>query len=127
VRYQTGLMAFRAELDLVMIWAYEPMSSGEKENPRTFLREWDAVREGVDDLKYLEALQRAARAGNAEAVTLLDRLWEEVPANVRAVGFVDSFTGTWVRGKQTFKPERFDQIRREIGVLLSRTGVPSGA
>lgn len=127
VRYQTGLMAFRAELDLVMIWAYEPMSSGEKENPRTFLREWEAVREGVDDLKYLEALQRAARAGNAEAVTLLDRLWEEVPANVRAVGFVDSFTGTWVRGKQTFKPERFDQIRREIGVLLSRTGVPSGA
>lgn len=124
VRFQTGMLAYRLTLDLIMMWSYPSVGTDPEKGPRGYLRDWEAVREGIDDLKYFEALQRAAQDERApldkriEAKALLDELSREIPTNVRAVGFVDSFTGEWVRGKETWKAERFESTRRRVAQAI---------
>jgi hypothetical protein len=118
------MLAYRLTLDLIMMWSYPSVGTDPEKGPRGYLRDWEAVREGIDDLKYFEALQRAAQNERApldrriEAKALLDELSREIPTNVRAVGFVDSFTGEWVRGKERWKAERFESTRRRVAQAI---------
>lgn len=125
VRFQAGMLTYRLTLDNVMMWSWNSVGTDPEKGSRSTLREWEAVREGIDDLKYLEALERAIAAGQGSttarqaAQKTLDEIKAQIPTNVRAVGFVDSFTGTWVRGKETWKAERFDALRRQVALAIA--------
>lgn len=119
VRYQTGLLAWKLGLDAVMLWAWHHGSVPDGD-ARAFLRDWEAVREGIDDLRYAEALERALReergdAGAREhARAVLERLRDAIEDDVAAVGHVDAETGAFVAGRDALGPEALDRWRAEL-------------
>lgn len=52
---------------------------------------WEAIREGVDDYKYLHRLhtlvERAKESGSAEAATTAERLWSHVEGKLAGIDF----------------------------------------
>lgn len=124
VRFLSGYFAHRLQLDVVMLWQWGPLGTDPEKGPRGFLRDWEAVREGIDDLRYVEALEAALRSGKgspaarAAAQQALERVRAEVPSSMRETSFVDSFTGTYIRGKTTFGSERFDALRTTVAAAL---------
>lgn len=124
VRLQAGFLAFRLGLDHAMFWAWEPASTACGE-ARCFLRDWEAAREGIDDLKYLEALERALAEGRGspaareEAQRLLERVRGETPESLAEVGRVDGETGRWVEGRGGWPLARYDALRGEIARAVS--------
>lgn len=124
-RYQAGFLAWRLKLDQVMFWNMDKAST-ESDGRRIFLRDWEAVREGIDDLRYMEALERAVAAGRgsaaarADAVTTLEAIRKAVIPSARATGYVDSISGEWVPGKGEWTLDRFDALRRQAAEMLIR-------
>lgn len=124
VRLQAGYLAFRLKLDHAMFWAWEPASTACGEG-RCFLRDWEAAREGIDDLKYLEALERALASGQGapaareQAKALLERVRAEIPESLAEVGRVDGETGRWVEGKGGWPLSRYDALRGEVARAIS--------
>jgi hypothetical protein len=127
VRYQAGFLAWKLGLDNVMFWAWEPASATCGES-RCFLRDWEASREGIDDLKYLEALERALGAGTGApaareaAQRTLDRLRGEIADRVSEIGRVDGGTGRWIDGPKSWSLARYDEARREVAQAIASLG-----
>ncbi len=137
VRYQTGFLAWRLGLDTVMIWAWREVGE-DFEGTRSTLRDWEATREGIDDLKYLELLEalvvegRGAPDARADAEALLTELRERVAPNVRKIGYVDGVSGEWVAGDAAWAPAEFDRLRARVagaigGLLESEAGTQQSA
>ncbi len=127
VRYQAGFLTWKLGLDNVMFWAWEPASAACGES-RCFLRDWEASREGIDDLKYLEALERALAAGGGPpaareaAQRTLDRLRGEIADRVRDIGRVDGGSGRWIDGPKSWPLARYDEARRELAQAIASLG-----
>ncbi|MCU0254668.1 MAG: hypothetical protein MUE47_09040 [Acidobacteria bacterium] len=127
VRYQAGFLTWKLGLDNVMFWAWEPASTACGE-ARCFLRDWAASREGIDDLKYLEALERAlaegrgAPAARQAAQQTLDRLRGEIADRVREIGRVDGGSGRWIDGPKSWPLARYDEARRELAQAIASLG-----
>lgn len=128
VRYQAGYLAWRLGLESVMFWALGEAASkvGEPGNEQpSFLRDWEATREGIDDLRYLETLSRAIAAGRgtpearAAAESLLQRVRDEIVPNVRAIGFVDGQSGEWVPGDKAWSAAQYDDVRAQVARALA--------
>lgn len=58
----------RVGLDLRCSGPGEGTSAEGPEGKRVFLREWEAAREGVDDLRYLQTLEEALASGKARTL-----------------------------------------------------------
>ncbi len=127
VRLQSGYLAWRLSLDSIMFWAFEPVGAtpSAADGPRATLRDWEAAREGIDDLRYLEALSAAIRAGQGgadarrAAQAVLDEITAAIPTNVKEAGFVDSYTGRYLRGWKPWPTERYDGLRRRAAEALT--------
>ncbi|RMG43331.1 MAG: hypothetical protein D6718_12465 [Acidobacteria bacterium] len=126
-RYLAGFLAWRLGLDLVMLWQRKNASK-ELEGVRVWLRDWEAAREGIDDIRYIEALERAVESGVgapgaiAKARELLARLEREIVPTPEEIGYVDGVTGRWVPGKRAWAPERYDEIRAEVARAIAALG-----
>ena len=127
VRYQAGFLAWKLGLDNIMFWAWDAASAPCGAS-RCFLRDWEASREGIDDLKYLEALERALAAGNGTpaaretAQRTLDRLRSEIADRVSEIGRVDGGSGRWIDGPKSWPLERYDEARREVAQAIAALG-----
>ena len=127
VRYQAGFLAWKLGLENVMFWAWDPASAPCGES-RCFLRDWEASREGIDDLKYLEALERALAEGRGTpearqaAQQTLDRLRGEIADRVKEIGRVDGGTGKWIDGPKSWPLARYDEARREVARAIASLG-----
>ncbi|MBP7145921.1 MAG: hypothetical protein KBD01_00140 [Acidobacteria bacterium] len=125
VRYQAGFLAWRLGLDSVMFWSYEGASTKLEDGTRSFLREWEAVREGIDDLKYLEQLERLVAAPGGDPAALdaarraLERVRGQIVPNVKSIGYVDGQTGQWVPGENSWSAPQYEEIRREIALAIA--------
>lgn len=124
VRHQAGVMAWKLDLEMMMFWQWKH-ASREYGETRSFFRDWEAAREGLDDLRYLEALEQAVAAGTGSnaarerARELLDALRAEIPASLRGVGRIDSVTGRWEPGDADWAPERYDALRGRVAAALT--------
>lgn len=73
---------------------------------------WEAIREGVDDYRYLVTLrawvERAGRSGKAEAAREADDIWHEVETALNSIDFRacegSAAQGDWT-GKKEFAPD----------------------
>jgi hypothetical protein len=125
VRYQAGYLAWRIGLEHVMFWSWGSGRTENDDGTHSFLRDWEAAREGIDDLKYLEALERALEAGRGSADAreaareTLEDVRDAIVPSVRDIGRVDNVTGRWVPGSRSWAPERFDEARRRVAEALS--------
>lgn len=125
VRYQAGFLAWRLGLDLVMFWSWEGASAEGEGGRRVFLREWEASREGVDDLRYLQTLEEAIAAGKgspaarAEAQKVLAETRAAIVPNVKAIGYVDGNSGEWIPGDDAWPSPDYDTIRRKLARALA--------
>ena len=133
VRYQVGYLTWRLDTEVVMLWQWKNVSV-EFNGGRSYLREWEAAREGVDDLRYIEALERVLEAGQgseparAEARALLDRVRAEIVPNVKAIGFVDGVSGRWVPGSNAWSAAQYDEMRHRIArAIVSLLAVEEAA
>lgn len=127
VRYQTGFLAWRYGIETLMLWAWHHGSVPDGD-ARAFLRDWEAVREGIDDVRYVEALERALAEGRGDegarrgAQALLARLREDIVADRDAIGRVDGETGAFIEGRGGLGPEALDRWRAEIARALMDLG-----
>ncbi|RMF74937.1 MAG: hypothetical protein D6738_05050 [Acidobacteria bacterium] len=124
VRVQSGLLAVGLDLDAIMFWAWQ---HGSVPGPggRSFLRDWEAVREGIDDQRYVLALEEAIASGEgppaaqAAARELFAGIRKLAPRRAGAFGHVDPESGRWVDGPDELSSERLDALRREIAVAVA--------
>lgn len=125
VRYQAGFLTWRLGLDLVMFWSWEGTSAEGPEGKRVFLREWEAAREGVDDLRYLQTLEEALASGKgtpaarADAQKTLEDTRAAIVPNVKAIGFVDGNSGEWVPGEKAWPSADYDEIRKKVARAIA--------
>lgn len=122
-RYLTGYLAWRLNLDLVMLWQWKNVST-DFEGSRSYLRDWEAAREGIDDLKYLQLLETLVGEGREpgpaleRARSLLEQARESIVPDVRKIGYVDGVSGEWVPGSAAWSPDRFDELRRQVAEAI---------
>ena len=123
VRMQAGALAWQLELDALMAWAWHHASAPSGDF-RAHLRDWKAMREGIDDLRYLETLGgllesgRGSRRTRDKAQILLDELRDTLPDSLEGVGRIDSETGRYVWGEDALTPLDFDRLRaRAAGAI----------
>ncbi len=123
-RHLSGYLAWKLDFDTVMIWNFKNVSS-EFGDSRAYLRDWEGVREGIDDLRYLERLERALADGlgddatRTQAKALLEEIAATVEPNVRSVGYVDGVSGKWIPGRNAWPPEEYDTIRSKVAAMIS--------
>lgn len=133
VRYQGGFLIWRAELDLVMFWNFKhAVQQAGEGGDLSVLRDLEAAREGIDDLRYVATLERLVRdgagtdEGRARAGALLDELRSTLEPTARGIGYVDGVSGRWVPGDDAWEPERFDELRARIAGAITSLVQPAG-
>jgi hypothetical protein len=130
VRYQTGFLAWRVHLELIMLWNFKNVTT-EHGDGFSVLRDLEAAREGIDDLRYAQTLERLLRerAGTAEARerahATLNEVWETLAPTARGIGYVDGVSGRWVPGDESWEPERFDALRARLAEAITSLQTPS--
>jgi hypothetical protein len=124
VRYQSGLLAWRARLELIMLWNFKNVAVAHGDG-YSVLRDLEAAREGIDDLRYVETLERLLNedAGTPEARAaaraVLDEMRRTLEPTARGIGYVDGVTGRWVPGDDSWEPERFDELRGRVAAAIA--------
>jgi hypothetical protein len=131
VRYQSGFLAWRAQLELVMLWNFKNVAEAHGDG-FSVLRDLEAAREGIDDLRYVQTLQRLLREGAGTpkardaARALLDEMRRTLEPTARGIGYVDGVSGRWVPGDDSWEPERFDALRSRMAeAIASLTKAPA--
>jgi hypothetical protein len=127
-RYYYGFWAWKCGLKGVSYWAYADISSsyGNKDwspsqkeviQPQSFVHPtieepvpsvgWEAVREGVDDYRYLTtlraAIQKAKAAGKASLATEAERVLTEVESAINMSGVTRAYLG----------PSKLEKVAKE--------------
>ncbi len=120
-RVLSGFLPWRLGVERVMFWTRKYASVENPDGTRSFLRDWEAAREGIDDWRYAATLERLLREGTGSAADreaareILAAVREAVVVNPRAIGFVDGETGEWVAGGEA-GPRRLPRVvRRWLG------------
>ncbi len=135
-RFVYGLFGWRAGLDGVTSWTYpldvysswrvdvfgkqRPNWDPETGYPVT-CREWEAIREGIDDRRYIYTLEKliekARHQQKVEAAAggqnLIDELWSRLNPDLKQYNFSDLITEELLYNN-FFKPEELEQYRQRI-------------
>jgi len=147
-RFVFGFYAWANNLEAVTPWTYplspsyspdDFMKKGEGKykvidgflgidgKPITTIQ-WELVREGIDDAKYLYTLESAIKEAKSlspsnpaikSAEMLLDSIRKNVEMDIKKYKFEHYATGELLE-QPLWKPSKFDQIRREIADLIRK-------
>lgn len=138
VRYKAGFFFHRSGAKGQLYWAYDnfgrdPFSdfdSAQGDHAAIYINggkiistlQWEAIREGIDDFRYLRTLEQALakhpeHPAAAGAKALLQELWQEtvVDLDVYAQRFGKDIE---VHHKCIWEPERFDYYRDKITAAI---------
>ncbi len=131
-RVLSGFLPWRLGIERLMFWTRKYASVENPDGTRSFLRDWEAAREGIDDWRYAATLERLLRegAGTPAAREAAREVLEEVRAavvvNPRAIGYVDGETGEWVPGGEAGPRRLPGFVRRWLGRRRYGPGWPEG-
>ncbi len=120
-RVLSGFLPWRLGIERLMFWTRKYASVENPDGSRSFLRDWEAAREGIDDWRYAATLERLLREGRGTpaareaAREILAEVREGVVVNPRAIGYVDGETGEWVPGGEAGPRRLPTLVRRWLG------------
>jgi len=131
-RVLSGFLPWRLGIERLMFWTRKYASTTNPDGTRSFLRDWEAAREGIDDWRYAATLERLLREGAGDAAAreaareVLAEVREAVVVDPRAIGYVDGETGEWVPGGMAGPRRLPAPLRRFLGRRKFGAGWPEG-